>query len=114
MILERSGPPNLRLRGGTTILHQIVVMGDHITAEERLQFAQAALGAGAEMHHRDDLLKSTPLGWACRWGRVDLVRLFLERGADPIEADAEPWARPLAWAESKGHREIAKLLRDRS
>ena len=29
---------------------------------------------------RDGLLKNTPLGWACRWGRIELVRLFMDRG----------------------------------
>ena len=32
------------------------------------------------------------LGWACRWGRIELVKLLLDRGADPVEAEAEPWA----------------------
>jgi ankyrin repeat protein len=111
MILERCGPPNAPLKNGATILHQIVVMGDHVTVEERVAFAAAALDAGARMDLRDKLLKSTPLGWACRWGHEELVRLFLERGADPIEKDAEQWATPLAWAEKKGHHTIAAMLR---
>jgi ankyrin repeat protein len=111
MILDKCGPPNAALNCGATILHQIVVMGDHVTPDERVAFATAALDAGARMDLRDDLLNSTPLAWACRWGREDLVRLFVERGADPIERDAEPWATPLAWAEKKGHASIAALLR---
>jgi ankyrin repeat protein len=111
MILERSGPPNAPLNCGATILHQIVVMGDHVTVQERVAFATAVLDRGARMDLRDDLLKSTPLGWACRWGREELVRLFLERGADPLEKDAEPWATPLAWAEKKGHHTITRMLR---
>jgi ankyrin repeat protein len=113
MILERCGPPTARLRFGTTILHEVVTMGDHVTAEERVAFATAALNAGARMDVRDDLLKSTPLGWACRWGRLELVKLLLERGADSVEADAEPWATPLAWAEKKGHHGIVTILRER-
>ncbi len=66
------------------------------------------------MDLRDDLLKSTPPGWACRWGREELVRLFLDRGADPVEADAEPWATPLAWAEKKGHDRVLALLKSAS
>ncbi len=111
MLLERCGPPTARLRFGTTLLHEIVTMGDHVTREERAAFATAALDAGAPLDVRDDLLKSTPLGWACRWGREDLVRLFVERGADPVEAGAEPWAAPFAWAGQKGHREIEAFLR---
>ena len=68
------------------------------------------LDAGARLDARDNLLESTPLGRACRWGRVELVRLYLSRGADPIEADAEPWATPRAWARKRGHDEIVKLL----
>jgi len=111
MILEQTGPPNQQHRFGATILHEIVTMGDHVTAEERVAFAAAALDAGARADLRDDLLKSTPLGWACRWGREELAQLFLERGADPVEADAEPWATPSAWAEKKGHSAVLAMLR---
>lgn len=111
MILEKCGRPNAPLNNGATVLHQIVAMGDHVKPEERLEFAAAALDAGARLDLRDDLLRSTPLGWSCRWGREDLVRLFLSHSADPIEKDAEPWATPLAWAEKKGHSAIVALLR---
>jgi hypothetical protein len=47
---------------------------------------------------------------ACRWGLTDLVKLFLDRGADPVEADAELWATPRAWAEKMHHQEILDLL----
>jgi hypothetical protein len=112
MLLERCGPPTAPLRFGATILHEIVTMGEHVTPDERAAFATAALDAGARTECGDDLLKSTPLGWACRWGREELVRVLLERGADPVEADAEPWATPLAWAAKKGHTTIVALLRE--
>jgi ankyrin repeat protein len=69
------------------------------------------LDAGALLTIRDSLLQSTPLGWACRWGHIELVRLYLERGADAVESEAEPWATPLAWATKRGHYEIIQLLR---
>jgi hypothetical protein len=56
-------------------------------------FATMLLDAGARLDVRDYLLESTPLGWACRWQRPELVRLFLERGSDPVEADAPGWTR---------------------
>lgn len=112
MILERVGDPNHRPRFGMTILHLVVTMGDHVTADERVAFATALLDAGARTDLRDELLKSTPLGWACRWGREELVRLLLDRGADPVEADAEPWATPVAWATKKQHPAIVAMLRD--
>ena len=81
-----------------------------MTAEERVAFASRLLNAGARLDLRDNLLQSTPLGWACRWGRIELVKLFFERGADPVEADAEPWATPCAWAEKMGHEAVLAVL----
>lgn len=116
LILERSDP-NIRGRldgqtpFGLTILHSVAGSREHVTPEERVAFATALLDAGARLDIRDHVLKSTPLGWASRWGRVELVRLLLERGADPAETDAEPWATPLAWARKKGHAAIEADLR---
>jgi ankyrin repeat protein len=87
-------------------------MGDHTTSDERAAFAAAALEAGAPLNLRDELLLSTPLGWASRWGRRELVELLLASGADPVEADAEPWATPRAWAEKKGQTAILNLLNE--
>jgi hypothetical protein len=109
MILPRC---NATARGGfgATVLHEVAAMRDYVSDDEALEFAAAALGAGARLDVRDDLLLSTPLGWACRWGRTALVELFLRHGADAVEADAESWATPRAWATKKGRGEIAALL----
>jgi ankyrin repeat protein len=115
LVLERCDP-NIRGRlpeFGPTILHSVAGARPHVTAEERVAFAAMLLGAGARLDLRDNLLRSTPLGWACRWGQVELVKLLLERGADPVEAAAEPWATPRAWAEKMGHRAILDVLRER-
>jgi ankyrin repeat protein len=98
---------------GRTILHDVAASYDWITPDERLAFATMLLDAGAKLDARDDLLKSTPLGWACRWGRVELVRLFIARGADIIEAEAEPWATPRAWAGKRGHSDVLAVLEAR-
>ena len=116
MLLEQCDP-NLRGRPtdkqqfGLTTLHNLVARGD-MRAEERVDFAKAILDAGGRLDVRDHLLKSTPLGWACRWGVQPLVELFLERGADPGEPDAEPWATPLAWAERMQHPEVVRLIKE--
>lgn len=107
LILERCDP-NLIGSFGRSILHEVAAMGDHVTEEESAAFAGALLEAGARMDMRDDILLSTPLGWACRWGRVEFVRLLLEHGADPAEADAEPWATPKAWALKKRHDDVLR------
>jgi ankyrin repeat protein len=107
LILARCGPHHLASHRGASLLHEVAA-GGYAAAT---QFAAVLLDAGARLDLRDRLLCSTPLGWACRWGRIDMVRLLLARGADQVEADAQPWARPLAWAERMGHPEIAALLK---
>jgi ankyrin repeat protein len=105
-ILERCGPHHRAADYGQTMLHE-AASRDHGVG---VQLATILLDAGARLDVRDELLKSTPLGWACRWGRVEMVKLFLARGADPVEADAEVWARPRAWAVKMGRPEIVELL----
>jgi ankyrin repeat protein len=102
LVLERCDP-NVRGRFGLTILHDVAGSRGHVTPEERVAFATMLLDAGARTGVRDELLNSTPLGWACRWGRVEMVKLLLARGADAVESDAEPWASPRAWAQKMGH-----------
>jgi ankyrin repeat protein len=109
LILERCDP-NLRApESGQTMLHEVIAR-DHGVG---VALATMLLDAGARTDIRDAFLKSTPLGWACRWGREALVELLLSRGADPIEAEAEPWATPLAWAERRRQARIAATLRHR-
>jgi len=108
--------PNLRGRAddssglSLTLLHSVAGARPHVRADECIAFATMLLDAGARLDVRDQVLKSTPLGWACRWGRVELVKLFLDRGADRVELDAEPWATPEAWARKKRHEEILAIL----
>jgi ankyrin repeat protein len=82
--------------------------------KKHLPYARMLLDADARTDIRDDLLQSTALGWACRWGRVHFVKLLLERGADPVEADAEPWATPTAWAQRMKHDNVLEVLREYS
>lgn len=97
-------------RMGQTVLHFAAARGG-VAAPVRTRFASLLLDHGARLDLRDDLLKSTALGWACRWGRHELVELLIARGAPVHEKDAEPWATPLAWAMKMNHSAIADLLR---
>ena len=111
MVLDRCDA-NLTGRFGITVLHYAAASYDWVTPGERAAFVRLLLDRGARMDVRDDLLQSTPLGWACRWGRVEVAALLLQRGADPVEAGAEEWATPRAWAERTGDAAIAALLRE--
>jgi len=111
LILGRCDP-NVVGSFGRTPLHEVASMSDHVTEDESASFAEMLLKAGAKVGYRDDILKSSALGWACRWGRTKVVGLMLEHGADPVEAAGESWSRPRAWAEKRGHVEIVELLRN--
>ena len=67
---------------------------------------------GADVNAIDEDDRSTPLGIAAREGNAELVGLLLDNGADPNAAGAD-WATPLAWAERRGHQDIARSLRSR-
>ena len=116
LILEHGVDPDVTDHHGFTALQHVAQAGTTwgrqvITEEERVAFATLLLAAGAALTRRDPLLRSTPLGWACRWGRGELAKLLIERGAALDEPEAEAWASPLAWAAGKGHDELAALLR---
>lgn len=108
LLLAHGVHPDVAADGGYTILHHLAT--DHVAEQTRVSRATLLLDAGASLTRRDPVLKSTPLGWACRWRRVDLVQLYLSRGANSLEPDAEPWATPWAWATKGGHSDIIQML----
>ena len=110
LVLDRCDP-SVRSRRGTTLLHEIAASRGGLTAGDRTAYTTLLLDRGARLDLRDEVLQSTPLGWACRWGRPEMVKLLLERGADPIEASAPPWATPTAWATKMGHASWRPSLR---
>ncbi|HAI11748.1 MAG TPA: hypothetical protein DCM28_08585 [Phycisphaerales bacterium] len=115
LMLDAGGDPNARGRFGLTLLH-FVAARDGFAAwslmgeKNRNRFATMLLDAGADPSLRDELLGSTAMGWACRYGRKDLVQLLIERGVPVVEPDALGWATPMAWAQKMGHVSIVKLL----
>ena len=102
-LMETGMNPNHMNIHKTTLLHGMAQLGD-------VRKATLLLDHGADINAVDEEFRSTPLGFAARWGRRSMVRLLLDRGADRHAAGAE-WATPLAWARAKGHRRIAADLR---
>jgi ankyrin repeat protein len=89
-----------------TLLHDMAFTGD-------VRKARLLVDHGADINAIDDEYRSTPLGYAAHWGKLDMVTMLLERGADPNTSGA-PWSTPLAWARKKGHAEIESDLRGAS
>ena len=106
-LLEKGLDPNLPDWHRRTPLHDLA----HNTLDENTRtLVDLFLEHGADIDALDEEDRSTPLGLAARAGNDGLVELLLQRGADPNKSGA-PWSTSLAWAEKRGHNEIADLLR---
>lgn len=68
---------------GVTPLHLFAGKGD-------LENAALYVDHGADLHARDEDLRSTPLGWAAKSGRTMMVEFLLSRGAKPSLPDDPP------------------------
>ena len=90
-VLLRHGVDANVARYGQRALHFAAAYSGAVSDADRARFAAMLLDAGAKLDVRDDLLKSTPLGWACRWGRTKVAELLIARGAVIDEPDAEDW-----------------------
>ncbi len=102
-LFERGANPNHRNWLGITPLHQFARSGN-------LEKAALFIDHGADLHARDEDIRSTPLAWAAKSGNLSMVELLLRRGARLILDDDPPWATPPAWARRRGHREVVELL----
>ncbi len=68
------------------------------------------LDGGMDVNAEDDQHR-TPLHAAAEWGRIEVVRLLLEAGAEPNAVDLNG-VTPTGLAIGKGHTEVAELLGD--
>jgi ankyrin repeat protein len=80
-------------------------------SDGNIEMAAVYLDAGADINAMDTDSSSTPLGWAARYGKKEMVEWLLQKGADsglPVE---EEWARAGKWAERRRHEEIVRILK---
>ncbi len=105
ILLEHGMDPNMQTITGERPLHHIAQ-----GYTEDVRTAGLMLDHGADIEARDEIIESTPLGWAAASGRKEMVEFLLSRGAS-VNPDTPPWSTPLTWAEKRGHTEIADLLR---
>jgi hypothetical protein len=102
LLLERGMDANHMNWHHTTVLHDMAYTGD--VAKARL-----LLDHHADIDLVDEEFRSTALGFAARWGHLEMVTFLIARGADPNKAEAE-WAAPREWARAKGHREVEAVI----
>jgi ankyrin repeat protein len=105
-LLDHGMSPDVRNWQGQTLLHLV-------SGGTNVELAAMLLDAGANITARDEEYCSTPLGWAARANAKPMVEFLLARGAPPALPDDPPWATALAWAERRGHEEVAALLQSR-
>ncbi len=105
-ILQLGLDPNRRNWLGITMLHRCAAKEDVAVAGVFLEF-------GADINAIETEWSSTPLGWAAREGRKEMVEWLLANGANPDLPEDEPWALPSEWATRRGHHDIAEILRRR-
>lgn len=75
-----------------------------------IEMASVYLEAGADINAVDTDSSSTPLGWAARYGKKEMVEWLLQKGADPGLPVEEEWARPGRWVERRKHEKIRNML----
>jgi len=102
-LIEHGLDANRRNWLGITLLHRCAAKGDSGVAQVCLDF-------GADINATETKLSSTPLGWAAREGKKEMVEWLLQKGANPRLPEDEHWALPLEWARRRGHQEIVALL----
>lgn len=102
-LFSRGMDPNFSNWLGIRPLHRFAERGDVVNAA-------IFIDQGAEINAIDEQHNTTPLGWASRAGKGEMVKFLLENGADPQLPAEHPWARPMAWAERRRYSDICDIL----
>ena len=76
-----------------------------------LEAIKTALDAGIDVNAKTRY-SATALSFAAEKGHLDIVKLLIEKGADPNVQDTFYKATPLTWANMKKHEEIAAYLKE--
>ena len=103
-LLDKGMNPNHMNWREFTLLHDMAHTADSSKASLLIRY-------GADVNYVDDEYRSTPLGYAARWGHVEMVKVLLDSGADPNKSGAS-WSTPLSWARRKHHAQVETLLLD--
>ena len=106
LLLKHDMDPNLPNWQSVRPLH-------HMAVKNQVDGAKLMIEYGADPSLIDEEYRTTPLGWAAKYGSTKYAKYLLEQF--PNRSLHEPsnmpdWARPLAWAKRRSHQEIVDLL----
>ncbi|KAJ5169200.1 uncharacterized protein N7482_004794 [Penicillium canariense] len=87
--------------------------GLHITAYFGLEHSTAALLDLQHCPSPKDISGRAPLHYAAEIGHIEIVKLLLDKGADPNINEVHSGRTPLYYAAEKGYNEVVKLLLDK-
>lgn len=82
----------------------------HFAEDNDVENAAVFIAHGADLDPIDECFQTTPLGWAAKYGKLNMAELLLRHGADPNLPGDPAWATPLAWATSRGHERVASVI----
>nr|WP_144925575.1 ankyrin repeat domain-containing protein [Paenibacillus bovis] len=104
LLLDHGANPNNINWVGISYLHIVAQQGN-------VGLAKLLIDYGADINVIDDENCTTPLGWAAKYGHLEMVTFLLKQGAKKIIKGMPEWAEPIAWAKRKGHNHLGEILR---
>lgn len=106
VLLQHDMDPNLPNWQSIRPLH-------HMAQKNNVEGAKLMIKYGADPSLIDEEYRTTPLGWAAKYGSLEYARYLLEQFPDRTTHEPEnvpAWASPMAWAERRNHADLVALL----
>lgn len=107
-LVEHKGDVNAANRSRHTILHTALRSRMSALLAHQADIVALLLNHQACVNARDEL-SATPLMYAIRIGLPEIVKMFMQVGADPEIVD---WEQKNAWAEAEGKPGMLKIMRE--
>ena len=106
VLLKHEMDPNLPNWQSVRPLH-------HMAQKNNIEAGELFIRYGARPDYIDEEYRTTPLGWAAKYGSLEFANLLLKHFPDRSmhePSEIPEWATPLAWAQRRGHEELIDLL----
>ncbi|MBI3583502.1 MAG: ankyrin repeat domain-containing protein [Nitrospinae bacterium] len=104
-LLTAGADPDMENNDGTNALWAASLNGLEEIAEVLIPITK-------NLNSRHNLSKTTSLTNMAQWGKTEIVKLLLEKGANPDAQDEQGWTA-LLWAAKENYPDIARLLLDK-